>query len=403
MKAVMYGAGNIGRGFIGMLFSKSGYEVAFVDVAEPVVAAINDRREYPVRIVSNDGCEDIIVKNVRAVDGKDAPSVARAIDEADIMATAVGVNVMKFIAPVIAQGIKLRCKNGRKPLNIIICENLIDANKVMAKLIKASLTDEEKAWFDKNIGLVEASIGRMVPVQTDEMKDGDPLRVCVERYGFLPVDLEAFAGDIPRVNSMIPFKPFDFYIRRKLFIHNMGHATCAYLGIIKGVQYIYESIDDAEVRLICQSAMTESAVALSKAYGLDIAPVVNHVFDLLLRFENKALMDTCARVGGDTVRKLAANDRLIGAAGMCLENGVVPMFIAAGAAAAVRAHIETNGEVQSESSARRALKELSGLDDGDRLKEMIIKMYALIIGGASMREIRQAADRERISACGDIA
>ncbi|MCI9383732.1 MAG: mannitol-1-phosphate 5-dehydrogenase, partial [Lachnospiraceae bacterium] len=33
MKAVMYGGGNIGRGFIGMLFSESGYEVTFVDVA----------------------------------------------------------------------------------------------------------------------------------------------------------------------------------------------------------------------------------------------------------------------------------------------------------------------------------------------------------------------------------
>ena len=31
-KAVMYGAGNIGRGFITQLFSKSGYETALIDV-----------------------------------------------------------------------------------------------------------------------------------------------------------------------------------------------------------------------------------------------------------------------------------------------------------------------------------------------------------------------------------
>ena len=36
MKAIMYGAGNIGRGFIGALFAQSGYDVSFIDVAKPV-------------------------------------------------------------------------------------------------------------------------------------------------------------------------------------------------------------------------------------------------------------------------------------------------------------------------------------------------------------------------------
>ena len=64
MKAVMYGAGNIGRGFIGMLFSASGYEVTFVDVAEELIEALNRENTYPVRIVSNEGFEDIEVLHV---------------------------------------------------------------------------------------------------------------------------------------------------------------------------------------------------------------------------------------------------------------------------------------------------------------------------------------------------
>ncbi|NLE19318.1 MAG: mannitol-1-phosphate 5-dehydrogenase, partial [Clostridiales bacterium] len=38
MRAVMYGAGNIGRGFVGALMSRAGYRVAFVDVDRELVA-----------------------------------------------------------------------------------------------------------------------------------------------------------------------------------------------------------------------------------------------------------------------------------------------------------------------------------------------------------------------------
>ena len=46
--AVMYGAGNIGRGFIGALLAHSGYHVTFIDVAEDVIDAINALGRYPV-------------------------------------------------------------------------------------------------------------------------------------------------------------------------------------------------------------------------------------------------------------------------------------------------------------------------------------------------------------------
>ena len=237
MKAVMYGAGNIGRGFIGMLFSASGYEVTFIDVAEKLIDALNREKTYPVRIVSNEGFEDIDVERICAVNGNNTEAAAQAIAEADIMATAVGVNILKYIVPNLAAGIRRRIQAGGSPLNIIICENLIDADKLLAKLIRAELSEPEQDWFDKNIGLVEASIGRMVPVQTEEMKAGNPLRICAEKYDFLPVDKAAFKGEIPDIKNMVPYEPFDFYIKRKLYVHNMGHAICAYLGLYTHKDY----------------------------------------------------------------------------------------------------------------------------------------------------------------------
>ena len=288
-QAVMYGGGNIGRGFIGATLSQSGYEVTFIDVAEPVVKALQEKKQYPVRYVSSEGHEDVVIEHVTAVNGNDQEAASEAIANCDIMATAVGARILKFIVGNIVAGLRKRWARDDRPLNIIICENLMDANKVMEGMLKDLLTDEEKKHFDEKVGLVEASIGRMVPVQTEEMKDGDPMRVCVERYGFLPVDKAAFKGEIPEITNMVPFEPFDFYIKRKLYVHNMGHATCAYLGGYEGRKYIYQSIDDPEILNIVQNAMLESALALSKKYGVELDGLMLHITDLLGRFRNAAL------------------------------------------------------------------------------------------------------------------
>jgi len=400
MKAIMYGAGNIGRGFIGALFSLSGYDVAFVDVAKPVVEALNARGSYPLRVLDGAGYEDITITRVSAIDGTDADAVARAIAGADVMATAVGANILKFIAPNIAAGLRLRFAQGGAPLNILICENLMDANKVLEGMIKQNLSEREQAWFDQNVGLVEASIGRMVPVQTEVMKAGDVLRGCVERYGFLPVDRDAFRGEIPQIRNMVPFSPFDFYIRRKLYIHNLGHATAAYLGLYTGKPLIADAIDEPEILFLAEGAMLESAEALSKKYGVALPEILRHISDLLARFANRSLGDTCARVGADPVRKLAASDRLIGSARLCLEQGVSPAYLCVGAAGAVHQYLKENAKEQTPEQAKAVLTQLSGVVDGEALQAQILAYYALFAAGESLGGIRRAAQRVKAAAVG---
>ena len=341
----------------------------------------------------------MLVENVTAVNGNDAELASDVIAQCDIMATAVGARILKFIVPNIVAGLRKRWAMGNRPLNIIVCENLMDANKVVEAMIKEQLTEQEKETFDATVGLVEASIGRMVPVQTEEMKDGEPMRVCVERYGFLPVDKDAFKGEIPNIKNMVPFAPFDFYLKRKLYIHNMGHATCAYLGDLLGLAYIYEAIDVADVRILVQNAMLESAMALSKKFGVPLEDITMHITDLLHRFTNAALQDTCQRVGGDPARKLSPDDRLIGSATLALEVGVQPAYITVGAAAGLYRYIrETEGMVQGMDAARQVLVEVSGLDVQGQLATMILAAYERILSGASVCDLRRMADEVKASA-----
>lgn len=335
-KAVMYGAGNIGRGFIGQLLTQSGYEVVFIDINPLVVDKLNEDRCYPIKFVSDAGNHEVIIENVRAVNGLDLDSVTKEISEADIMATAVGVNILPKVAAPIAKGLCERWnKRNMNPLNIIICENLIDANYYLKELIKKELTQKEHKKLDELIGFVEASIGRMVPVMTKAMQEGNILRVCVEAYDQLPVDKDGFKGNIPEIKNLVPFSPFEYYIHRKLFIHNMGHAISAYLGFLKGYKYIWEAIGDEKIRIITHAAMLESARALSKEHGVELAKIQEHVDDLIIRFANHQLGDTVERVGRDLARKLAPNDRLIGALNLCIKNGIDARAISMGIAAAL--------------------------------------------------------------------
>jgi mannitol-1-phosphate 5-dehydrogenase len=393
MKAVVYGAGNIGRGFIGMIFAQSGYEVTFIEVAGETVAALRKEGRYPVRLLSDTGSGDTWIEGVSAVDGKDIERASDAIAEADIMASAVGVRVLPLIAPVIAEGLRKRFVRSEAPLNIIICENLIDANHILAGFIKEHLSERDRVVFAGRVGLVEASIGRMVPLQTGEMRDGNPLRVCAETYGFLPVDRNAFIGGLPDLRGLVPFDQFDFYIQRKLFVHNMGHAICAYLGMLSGNRYIADAINCPEVFCITQNAMLESARALSLKYDMPLEDLIAHVQDLLCRFSNRALQDTCARVGADIERKLGPKDRFIGAIKCCGEQGIIPAFISAGAAAALFCHCQERGLTQTPEKAAKELEKIAGLSESSPEAERILTLYRLPAGGRELTELHRTALR----------
>jgi mannitol-1-phosphate 5-dehydrogenase len=387
MRAVIYGAGNIGRGFIAQLFAESGYEVTFIDVAEPLIETINTLGRYPIRFISNESRRDVWVEKVRAVNGNDPEKPIEAIAGADIMATAVGVRILPFIAPVIAEGIRKRFERSAEYLNIIICENLIEADKLLEKLIKEKLNSKEICLFDERIGLVEASIGRMVPIQTAQMLDGNPLRICSEEYGFLPVNKNAFKGEIPRIKGMEAFDNFGFFIKRKLFIHNMGHALCAYLGMYVGDTFIHEAVNREEIHSILQNAMLESALALSKKFKVPLEELSDHIQDLIQRFSNRALGDTCIRVGLDTGRKLGGQDRFIGAIRCCEKEGVQPVFISVGTAAALYQNLKENNSPQTRETAAKTLSVLSGLSEGAAGLEPVLTAYSLMAAGKPLSEI----------------
>lgn len=398
MKAVIFGAGNIGRGFIGALMSCGGYEVTFLDVVPAVIDRLNKDHSYPLRIVSADGTEEIMINNVSAINSGDTEAAVDALVHADIVATCVGAKAIKFIIPNLAAATRARYKNGLPPLNLLICENLMDADSYVRSLLENELSPDEL----EHIGLIETSVGRMVPTPKPEQNLDNPLRVQVERYCVLPVDRDAFKGEIPTIKNMVPYSPFRFYIERKLYLHNMGHAICAYLGNYTSRDYIYEAIADHDIRLIVREAMLESVGALSRKYSQDASDLIEHSGDLIRRFANSALGDTCARVGADIPRKLALSDRLTGAALSVLENGGSPVYICLGAAAALHKYIADEKITPSEKEARKTLVSLTSLDGDHKLTALTMTLYSDFALGRSLSEIISHADKLKSELAGMI-
>jgi mannitol-1-phosphate 5-dehydrogenase len=334
--ALQFGAGNIGRGFTGQLFSQSGYEVVFVDVVPEIVEALNRQRSYTITIAAEPE-ERIRIDNVRAVDGRDTDAVAEEVARCDIACTAVGVNVLGAIAAPLRQGLALRRQ--RRPeetLNIIICENLRDAAGTLRSLVLEGADTALAEWIDSHVGFVQAVVGRMVPVRTPEEKAADLLGIRVEPFCRLPIDADAIRGGFAPIEGVIPRSNFQAYIDQKLFAHNAGHAAAAYFGALRGLTYLWECMEDPEVRAKTEAVMTETGRALIARYGLDAQEHWAHVNDLLHRFSNRRLGDTVARVGSDPIRKLGREDRLVGAALFCLEQHVRPENVARAIAAGLR-------------------------------------------------------------------
>lgn len=323
---VQFGAGNIGRSFIGQLFSRGGYEVVFVDVSEPLIEALNQAGRYRV-VIKESGVEDetFWVENVRAVDGKDREAVVKELVAADLAGTSVGKEVLPRILETIAEGFVAReAKGNNSPLDILFAENVRHAAALAARELKRHLPPRFPT--EERTGLVETSIGKMVPTMKRDDLDQDPLWVFAEAYNTLVVDAHGFRGGVPDVEGVLAVDTIQAYVDRKLFLHNLGHAGIAYLGhqLYPKKRFIAELMEMPDVVSQVRTAMEEAVVALHHAYPQDLPmlPLRREMDDLIRRFGNQALGDTVFRVGRDLSRKLGRDDRLVGAMHLAASHGL---------------------------------------------------------------------------------
>lgn len=165
MLAVHFGAGNIGRGFIGQLLHESGYEIVFVDVNDEVIGVLKAEGRYEV-ILADEDSKHILIDRVSALHStRDAQEVTERLAEADLVTTAVGASVLPAIAPQVAKGLVERARRGGDPVNVIACENMVGASEALRGFVMEHVPEEDRDAVEEVAGFPNAAVDRIVPEQ----------------------------------------------------------------------------------------------------------------------------------------------------------------------------------------------------------------------------------------------
>jgi len=319
-KAVHFGGGNIGRGFVAEFLHKSGYEVVFVDVMDSIIEQLQRTKSYKVIEVGAEGTETSEITNYRAINSKThEQDVIEEISTADVVTCSVGPNILKFIAPVIAKGVDMR-PNDATPLAVIACENAIAATDTLAAHIKDEKNTPAHRLDDhhERARYANSAIDRIVPAQ-------DPnagLDVKLEKFYEWVVDRTPFKDhDVPPIKGIKWVDDLIPYIERKLFTVNTGHAAAAYHGYYKGKKTVYDALQDKEILQHVHAALDETSKLIVGKHGIEEQEQKDYVEKIIKRIGNPYLEDAVERVGRAPLRKLGPKERFIGPAAELAEMG----------------------------------------------------------------------------------
>jgi len=383
--AVQFGAGNIGRGFMGQLFFESGYKTVFVEARKDLVDMLNRRGSYPLRILDAYAQREFTLEigNIEAISVSEKDLVGEIIAQADILCTAVGVKNLAAVAPLIVMGVERRRARNAAPIDVLLCENILDAAQRLQTAVYQELDENARNWANDHFGFVGTTVARMVPGAGERFKSDDPLQVVADSYHKLAYDGKAMKGAPPAIEGLYPVSNFKAEVERKLFIYNLGHAALAYLGYLKGFSYVHETMSDEKSNTIFEGALDETSAALLKIYPEDLDPQEHEEIrkDVRVRFGNPMIMDSVQRVGKDPIRKLGPQDRLIGSARLCLSQNIFPENIARVCAAALRYTEKRDQEAVrlqemiEKDGVENVLESVTGVSPASEFGKAVLKAY----------------------------
>jgi len=309
-KILVYGAGAIGRGYLPWVFSPTEFEYYYVERNPELRVALSLAGQFTTKKTVRKGNEIIYQDLTVPITQCFAPGEEKdIIHKVEMVVTAVGPRNVFLLADSL---------NGTT-MPVVCCEN----DSTVSTLL-GSITGNPNIVFA--VPDVITSNG-----SSEEMSKSNPLNIITED-GICYIDKRV--AKIGGKAVYLSKNKLDKQWTAKLYLHNTSHCIAAYLGSLLGTHYVHEVMDIPSARNIVAGAMGEMGEVLLKKFKMDEKFIIHYSSKELERFSNKFLFDPVSRVAREPFRKLAPNERLLGAAQLCLSAGVYPHFIMIGIMAA---------------------------------------------------------------------
>lgn len=377
-KAVHFGAGNIGRGFVACFLHNSGYEVVFADVADALIDKLNETPSYRVIEVGAEGTNENTITNYRAINSRTHEAdLIEEIATADVVTCSVGPNILKFIAPVIAKGIDKR-PNNLAPISVIACENAIGATDTLAEHIKEprNTAPHRLEDYHKRARFANSAIDRIVPAQ-------DPnagLDVTLEKFYEWVVERTPFE-EVPSIEGINWVDELAPFIERKLYTVNTGHATAAYHGYNRSKRTVYDALQDKTIMAEVRKALEETSNLIISKHGIDENAQREYAAKIIRRIGNPHLEDAVERVGRAPLRKLSRKERFIGPAVELAEKGQDCSALLRAAEMAFRFQVVEGDDeskelskLMSENGPEDVVAKVCGIQPSEKIHPMLVEV-----------------------------
>lgn len=309
-RVAVFGAGNIGRGLLGWLFGRAGWEVVFLDVSAPLVDLLNREGEYRVIEVGNGNRSTRLIRGVRGVNSAHADRAAEEASQAEVVCTAVGVGILSRVAPVVAAALS---RSDSRIRNVLACENADPNSAALRKHVEGVLGESPTG-----VGFPETLVDRMVPGGS-----GDDLSVEVEARFDFKVSQEEWVGEDPGIAGFTLVDNLALHRKRKLWLVNGLHAAAAFIGLREGHETVAEAVSDPIIRERLDE-ITETMAAALSAESADWRrdELAGYGRYNLERFETTTLVDPIRRVARNPLTKLGPTERLVGPARVAARRGL---------------------------------------------------------------------------------
>lgn len=289
-QAVIFGAGQTGRGYTARFLNEKGYHITFADVAGDLIEKLNVDKRFSIHFYNQDRTP-FVVDDFEAYHCDD-PRLLSAIRNADMIHTAVGEQNLAQVAETVAKGM-----DPKRNYIFMTNENGINPGRVLRQSLNENGVENiivsQTAVFCSTINIKETR-----------------LDILSQNMDYYPYDADALDAELT-FSGAEPVHDFEGFLKRKIYTYNCLAGIISFMGYLKHYDLFGEAATDPEISAVMDQLLNTLNPALADYFGIELSEQIDFSEAALEKFKDLHIIDYVVKNGRDAKRKLGATERIM--------------------------------------------------------------------------------------------